>query len=50
MQLDVADRSNNFLVDIEATYSVLISYSGVFFSQNCTILGARGNTFTKRFT
>ena len=50
MQLDVAGRSENFLVDTGATYSVLISYSGAFFSQTCTILGATGKTTTKRFT
>ena len=50
MQLDVAGRSKNFLVDTGATYSVLISYSGAFFSQTCTILGATGKTTTKRFT
>ena len=50
VQLDVAGRSNNLLVDIEATYSVLISYSRAFFSQTCTILGAIGKTTTKRFT
>ena len=37
MQLDVAGRSENFLVDTGATYSVLISYSGAFSSQTCTI-------------
>ena len=37
MQLDVAGRSENFLVDTGATYSVLI-YSGAFSSQTCTIL------------
>ena len=40
----------NFLVDTEATYSVLISYSGAFSSHTCTILGATGKTTTKRFT
>ena len=50
MQLDVAGRSENFLVDMGATYSVLISYSRAFFSQTCTILGAIGKTTTKRFT
>ena len=50
MQLDVAGRSENFLVDTEATYSVLISYSRAFSSQTCTILGATGKTTTKRFT
>ena len=49
VQLDVAGRSENFLVDTGATYSVLISYSGAF-SQTCTILGATGKTTTKRFT
>ena len=49
MQLDVAGRSENFLVDMGATYSVLISYSGDF-SQTCTILGATGKTTTERFT
>ena len=42
VQLDVAGRSENFLVDTGATYSVLISYSGAFSSQICTILGATG--------
>ena len=50
MQLDVAGRSKNFLVDTGATYSVLISYSGGFSSQTCTILGATGKATTKRFT
>ena len=50
VQLDVAGRSKNFLVDSAATYSVLISYSGAFSSQTCTILGATGKATTKRFT
>ena len=50
MQLDVAGRSENSLVDIGATYSVLISYSGTFSSRTCTILGATGKAITKRFT
>ena len=56
MQLDVAGRSENFLVDTGATYSalisysILISYSGAFSSQTCTILGATGKATTKRFT
>ena len=45
-----AGRSKNFLVDTGATYSVLISYSGAFSSQTCTILGATGKATTKRFT
>ena len=45
----MAGRSENFLVDTGATYSVLISYSGAFSFQICTILGATGKT-TKRFT
>ena len=43
-------RSENFLVDTGAAYSVLISYSGDFSSQTCTILGAIGKATTKRFT
>ena len=53
VQLDVACRSENFLVDTGAIYSVLISYSGAFSSQTCTILGATKKllkTTTKRFT
>ena len=50
MQLDVAGRSENFLVDMGATYSVLISYSRAFFSQTCTILCAIGKKTTKIFT
>ena len=47
VQLDVAGRSENFLVDKRATYSVLISYSGAFSSQTCTILGATGKKLQK---
>ena len=50
MKLDVAGRSENFLVDTGATYSVLIAYSGAFSSQTCTILGATGKATTRRFT
>ena len=50
VQLHVAGRSENFLVDTGATYSVLISYSGAFSSQTCIILGATGKATTKRFT
>ena len=50
VQLDMAGRSENFLVDTGATYSVPISYSGAFSSQTCTILCAAGKTITKRFT
>ena len=49
-QLDEADRSENFLVDTGAAYSVLTSYSRAFSSQTCTILGATGKATTKRFT
>ena len=48
MQLDVAGRSENFLVDTGATYSVLIAYSGAFSSQTCTILGATGKAINKK--
>ena len=47
VQMDVAGRSENFLVDTGATYSVLTSYSGAFFSQICTIWGATGKTIMK---
>ena len=50
MQLDVAARSENFLVDTGTTYSVLTSYSRAFSSQTCNILSATGKTITKRFT
>ena len=46
----VAGRPKNFLVDIGATYSVLISYSRAFSSQTCSILGVTGKASTKRFT
>ena len=49
VQLDVAGRSENFLVDTEATYPVLTFYSGTF-SQTCTNLGATGKRITERFT
>ena len=50
MQLDVADRPENFLVDTGAIYSILTAYSRDVSSQTCTILGATGKTTTKRFT
>ena len=50
VQLGVAGRSKNFLVDTGATYCVLTFYSGAFSSQTCTILGAAGKKVTKRFT
>ena len=50
VQLDLAGRSENFLVDTRATYSVLTSYFEAFSSQTCTIWGATGKTITKRFT
>ena len=50
VQQNVAGRSENFLVDTRATYSVLTSYSGAFSSQTRTIVGATGKTITKRFT
>ena len=50
VQLRVAGRSKNFLVDTGATYSVLTSYSGAFSSQTCTILGTTGKKITKIFT
>ena len=45
--LDVAGRSENFLVDTGATYSVLTSYSRAYSSQTCTILGDTGKIITK---
>ena len=50
VELDVAGRSENFLVNTMATYSVLNSYSGIFSSQTCTVWGAKVKTITKRFT
>ena len=47
VQQDVAGRSQNFLVDTGATYSVLTTYSRAFSSQTCIILGATGKTITK---
>ena len=40
VELDVAGRSKNFLVDTRAIYSVLTSDSGDFSSLICIILGA----------
>ena len=50
VHLDVADRSENFLMDTQATYSVLTSCSRAISSQTCTVLGATGKTITKKFT
>ena len=47
VQLDVASRYEDFLVDTGATYSVLTSYFGAFSSQTCTILGATGKQLQK---
>ena len=47
VQLDVAGRSKNFLIDTGDTYSVLTSYSRAFSSQPCTIFGSTGKTITK---
>ena len=47
VQLDVAGRSENFLVDTGATYSVLTSCSRAFSCQTCTFLVATGKTITK---
>ena len=47
VQLDVASRSENFLVDTGATYSVLTSCSRAFSCQTCTFLVATGKTITK---
>ena len=46
VQLDVAGRSKNFLVDTGATYSVLTSYYRAFF-QTCTVLGDTGKQLLK---
>ena len=52
VQLDVAGRSENFLVDTRATYSVLTSCSGALSSQTCTIWGCyrKKKKNPKRFT
>ena len=47
MQLDVTGSSENLLVDTEASYSVLTSYSGNFSPQTFSILGAMGKAITK---
>ena len=47
VHLDVAGRSDNFLVDTGASYSVLTSYFRAFYSQICTILGATGKIIRK---
>ena len=47
VQLDKAGRSEIFLVDIVATYSVLTSCSIAFSSQTCNIVGATGKQLQK---
>ena len=47
MQLDVACKSENFLVDTGVTYSVLISYCRAISTETCTILVATGKKITK---
>ena len=48
VQMDVADRSKNFLVEKGATYSVLTSCSRAFSVQNCTTLAATGKAINKK--
>ena len=50
VKLDVTSRSEKFLVDIGANYSVLTAYSEDSSSQTCTILGATGKTIRKTLT
>ena len=50
MQLDVAGRSKNFLINTSVAYSVLTSYSRVFSPKSCTMLCVTRKTVTKRFT
>ena len=44
VQLDAAGKSENFLVDMGATYSVL---TRAFSSQTCATFGPTGKTITK---
>ena len=50
MQLDVASRSKNFLINTRIAYSVLTSYSRAFSPKSCTMLCVTRKTVTKRFT
>ena len=50
VHVDVVGRSDNFLIDTGAAYSVLASCSRAFFPNTCTILDTAGKTITKRFT
>ena len=47
MQLDVAGRSEYFLIDTGATYAILTSYSGAFSSQTCPIWVLQGKQLQK---
>ena len=47
VHLDVACKSENFLVDTGVTYSVLISYCRAISTETCTILVATGKKITK---
>ena len=47
VQLDVAGRSKNFLVDSGATYSLLISYSGVISPQHVQFWVLQENNYKK---
>ena len=49
MQLDVAGRSKNFLINTRIAYSVLTSYSRAFSPKSCSMLSVTRKTVTKRF-
>ena len=50
MQLDVAGRFKNFLINTRIAYSVLTSYSRAFSPKSCTMLCVTRKTVTKRCT
>ena len=44
--LDMAAKKVNFLIDTEATYSVLIFHTGSLSSKSCTVTGVNGKSYT----
>ena len=48
--LDMTDMKIDFLIDMEATYSVLISNTGPLCSQSCTVTGVDRKPGTHDFT
>ena len=50
MVCEVAGKKTSFLIDMKATYSILISHAGPLSSKSCTVTGVDGKTHACYFT